>query len=68
MEDGRGLVVVMDDVPEFMEDVAGKLVDSVLEDVVFEMARGLCARYALRWVLPMSGSSATEGQLDNYFF
>lgn len=34
-----GLQVVVDDVVEFVEGVAGELVDSVLEDIVFEMAR-----------------------------
>ena len=29
----------MDDVTEFMEGVAGELVNNILEDIVFEMAR-----------------------------
>jgi len=31
--------VVVDDVDEFLEDVVGELVDTVLEDAVMEMAR-----------------------------
>ena len=31
--------MVVDDVDEFLEDVVGELVDSVLEDAVTEMAR-----------------------------
>jgi hypothetical protein len=38
LEEGEALDVV-DDVPEFVEDVVGELVDSVLEDIVLEMAR-----------------------------
>jgi hypothetical protein len=38
LEEGEALDVV-DDVPEFVEDVVGELVDSVLEDIVLEMVR-----------------------------
>ena len=36
---GEGLQVVVDDVAEFVESVAGELVESVLENTVMEMAR-----------------------------
>ena len=36
---GEGLRVVVDDVAEFVESVAGELVESVLENIVMEMAR-----------------------------
>ena len=36
---GEGLRVVVDDVAEFVESVAGELVESVLENTVMEMAR-----------------------------
>jgi hypothetical protein len=39
LEGGKGLQVVMDDLAEFVEDVAGELVDIVLDGVVMEMAR-----------------------------
>lgn len=35
----RGLQVMVDNVAEFMEDVAGELMDSVLEDILLEVAR-----------------------------
>jgi len=38
LEGGNGLQVVVDDIAEFVDGVAGKLVDSVLEDIVSEMA------------------------------
>jgi hypothetical protein len=38
-EGGEVLQVVVDDVAEFEEDVAGELVDSVHEDAITEMAR-----------------------------
>jgi hypothetical protein len=38
-EGGEVLQVVVDDVAEFVEDVAGELVDSVFEDAFMEMAR-----------------------------
>ena len=39
LEEGEGLQVVVDDVAEFVEGVAGELVDSVVEDIVVEMVR-----------------------------
>ena len=38
-EEGEGLQVVVDDVEEFVKGVAGELVDSVLGDVVKDMAK-----------------------------
>lgn len=38
LEGGEDLQVVVDDVAEFAEGVAGELMDSVLEDIVGEMA------------------------------
>ena len=48
----------MDDVAEFVEDVAGELVDSVLEDVVMEMAREVApANGGVGWGEPANGAT-----------
>jgi len=39
LEEGGGLPVIVDDVEEFVKDIAGELVDNVLEDVVMEVAK-----------------------------
>ena len=39
LEEGGGLPVIVDDVEEFVKDIAGELVDSVLQDVVMEVAK-----------------------------
>lgn len=54
----------MDDVAEFVEGVAGELVDSVLEDIVVEMAGKIIAKCVLRRMRLMYGSSVAEEWLD----
>jgi hypothetical protein len=64
LEAGEGLHVVVDDVAEFVEGVVGGLVDSVLEDIVIEMAGRLCAKCVSRRMCLIFWSTITEGQLD----
>jgi hypothetical protein len=57
------LQVVVDDVVEFVEDVAGEVVDSVHEDAVMEMAREVACDVCFEedapnvWVFRRRGSA-----------
>jgi hypothetical protein len=64
LEAGEGLHVVVDDVAEFVEGVVGGLVDSVLEDIVIEMAGRSFAKCVSRRMHLIFWSTITEGRLD----
>ena len=57
----------MDDVAEFVESVAGELVESVLENTVMEMAWEVACKVCFEEDAPDVWSFGAEGQLEVCF-